>query len=46
MWGPISTKTKTNVAEVISAVEGEYVGCQSGLAVYKVTGNNFTLGFY
>ena len=46
MWGPISTKTKTNVAEVTSAVDGEYCGCQSGLTVYKVTGNNFTLGFY
>lgn len=46
MWGEISTGTNTNVSKVISAIDGEYCGCQSGLAVYKVTGNNFTLSLY
>lgn len=43
-WGPISTWRKINVEEVLSEDIGEYCGCQSGIAVYKVTGNNFTLG--
>ena len=41
-WGPIYGRG-TNVQEVLSETIGEYVGCQSGMAGYKVTGNNFTL---